>query len=537
MEKSFSSKKPAEFSQKEWLDYAKEYNIEYKDDIWQMYLWGKDSEGNIIPDISQSNVFRCKKLYDVNPKDINNAIRWLWINIVAGKWTRKLMNEVFAQVSQKDAEYIFICLLGSFTVDNEDIMSNKERIEIKRYKGIKKFIKSVIKDDMLMSVWREYMNEDPEDLGLYINLLSKICGREYVFNNLNLDFIRNDFSISFCEDFNIDLFFVLAEYYYKKSRWVDALYFYERIKLLNEKEEVADNQPIIRGGLSEFNIKFDFIEDIFREEVLLKDIKDRIKNCINSIIKEGDANGIMFLLEELISRCDIYLDSLFELSRLSSSISLVKSLINHDMVSFREEVESLLGKVEVFKKSMFPFHDVFINTLMYYYLGNDEKELKEILSIANSRMDTSVTLKSYFIIIDLEQKMREFIRFLLEEKYGRRNAWYKGVSLAIRQKASARKEEDPKSRKWDCLDFSDYADIISSKDNWHNIFKKYFSAVEPSASNAKKQLALFRKLPTLRNIIAHNRRNLTKEEKQILMQVKELFDEIYKRWKGGKNNA
>ena len=136
--------------------------------------------------------------------------------------------------------------------------------------------------------------------------------------------------------------------------------------------------------------------------------------------------------------------------------------------------------------------------------------------------------EDFAIISDLEIKLREFIFDNLCSYYGCDDyGWRKGVPEKIRVECAKRKEIDcnMETPKHSFLDFSDYAEIICFKENWNNIFKKYF--IKGSQNNKDKLTSFLKELVPLRNTVFHLRRTLAANEREKLKTCHTAFYSIY----------
>lgn len=123
---------------------------------------------------------------------------------------------------------------------------------------------------------------------------------------------------------------------------------------------------------------------------------------------------------------------------------------------------------------------------------------------------------SGILLKDFEGDLRSFIQKELGEKVGK-DWWKKAVPPDVQQRCKERKdsrEKLPWLEKGDhplifYADFADYFKIIARRDNWRNIFARFF------ADEAWIKTKLVLELSPIRNDIAHNR-DLTPESAQKL---------------------
>ena len=107
--------------------------------------------------------------------------------------------------------------------------------------------------------------------------------------------------------------------------------------------------------------------------------------------------------------------------------------------------------------------------------------------------------------------------------------WAKGVPQDIKEEAAKKQQRCLATKIWENLEFSDYTKIISKKDNWKDIFEKYFSS--KAKEKAKDgQVYFLKRLSDLRNIIAHSKPGFKKKDLRELEKFKDMFDVAYKNW-------
>lgn len=106
---------------------------------------------------------------------------------------------------------------------------------------------------------------------------------------------------------------------------------------------------------------------------------------------------------------------------------------------------------------------------------------------------------AYSILFKLENELRTFIEKRLREEYNE-EWWVKGVPLRVRKSAEQNEEKEPNSALGLLYftEFSDLRKIIQKEENWHNIFKKYFTTLEQIISRLDE-------LEHIRHTIAHTR--------------------------------
>jgi len=106
---------------------------------------------------------------------------------------------------------------------------------------------------------------------------------------------------------------------------------------------------------------------------------------------------------------------------------------------------------------------------------------------------------AYSVLFKLENELRIFIEKKLRKKYNK-EWWQKGVPLRVRRSAEQNRAKEPNSSLGLLYytEFSDLRKIIQKEENWHNIFKKYFTTLEQIISRLDE-------LEQIRHTIAHTR--------------------------------
>jgi len=166
-----------------------------------------------------------------------------------------------------------------------------------------------------------------------------------------------------------------------------------------------------------------------------------------------------------------------------------------------------------------------------------DRELDEYRS-AHKTTASDAVVYPYLVIREMERNIREMLQRLLKKHYGsNKMAWSLGVPQGIQvEVAKYIIEYDPKRKmsEWECLDFSDYFNIVQHKENWGGLFKSYFT-IEKGDSQIKdiERAAFLKKMIPIRNAVMHGR-DLTEEQKEVLKSAKERFDKIYQKSKGSK---
>lgn len=121
---------------------------------------------------------------------------------------------------------------------------------------------------------------------------------------------------------------------------------------------------------------------------------------------------------------------------------------------------------------------------------------------------------NYQILKKLEQEFREFIQRKLSAVS--KNWWNERVPEDVRKNAEQRKKKNESPWDWvvggspliDYIDFTDYAKIITRRDNWNNVFRDVFH-------NREELLSKLKELEPIRNAIMHSR-NLNSKQIQRL---------------------
>ncbi|MFA5779913.1 MAG: hypothetical protein WC947_07230 [Elusimicrobiota bacterium] len=153
----------------------------------------------------------------------------------------------------------------------------------------------------------------------------------------------------------------------------------------------------------------------------------------------------------------------------------------------------------------------------YRMLAFCEKSLENFLSIADIRIQSSL----FDRIIKIEKKLREFVRNKLKDKYGEDGEkwWVCGVPQNLRTEIAKRREEDP--NRLECFRYLYFIDIKEIIKKNRELFPHIFSGY----SNHKEALKIFDQLNELRNIVVHDKREITDEENHLFNELEKKINE------------
>jgi len=132
----------------------------------------------------------------------------------------------------------------------------------------------------------------------------------------------------------------------------------------------------------------------------------------------------------------------------------------------------------------------------------------------------------YQVLKNLEQELRKLIQTKLSKIS--KHWWNQNVPDDVQENAERRKKQNERPWSWlmrgeylvDYIDFTDYAKIITRRDNWNQVFKEIFH-------NKEELSAKLKELEPIRNAIMHSR-NLTAKQKQRLQLYSDDILDIIK---------
>lgn len=138
----------------------------------------------------------------------------------------------------------------------------------------------------------------------------------------------------------------------------------------------------------------------------------------------------------------------------------------------------------------------------------------------------------YLTLKKLEQAFREFIQRKLSTLS--KNWWNERVPEDVRKNAEQRKKKNESPWSWvaggspliDYIDFTDYAKIITRRDNWNNVFRDIFH-------NREELLSKLKELEPIRNTIMHSRNLNSKQIQRLqlysddLSNTMKIFCKVY----------
>lgn len=133
--------------------------------------------------------------------------------------------------------------------------------------------------------------------------------------------------------------------------------------------------------------------------------------------------------------------------------------------------------------------------------------------------------ESYELLKELEQKLRHVIENEISKISS--DWWKQRIPNDVRENALQRKKKNDSPWNWvsggspliDYVDFTDYAKIISRRDNWNDVFRNIFGNKEELVSKLKE-------LEPIRNTIMHSRNLNKKQIKRLHLYASDFIDRI-----------
>ena len=261
------------------------------------------------------------------------------------------------------------------------------------------------------------------------------------------------------------------------------------------------------------------IDDLRKAIVFLQDETINIQERINSVLRgshhvRGMGKNIATAILHTWDKQDRYgvwnnvtekaLKELGYLPRRVWNYGLFYSKLNEKLIELRNELKTDLVIVDSFL--WFIVNRTKLLGIPSYEVKKEEKYKEKTRRKATPNE----------ILSNLENSLRKFIEIKLTEIAG--ESWWKSrVPADIRNICSKRKWNREKTRPWEeaqewpliyYADFLDYMKIILRRDNWKEIFRKYFTEEYFVESR-------FRDLNPIRTDLAHNR-PLTEKQIQVL---------------------
>ena len=125
------------------------------------------------------------------------------------------------------------------------------------------------------------------------------------------------------------------------------------------------------------------------------------------------------------------------------------------------------------------------------------------------------------------QELEESLRVFIESKLAKlsNNWWKERIPEDVQLRAEGRKKSSTTLYPWNekddlalvhYVDFTDYLKIISRKDNWKDVFAKYFKDITLLTSKLKE-------LEPIRNNIAHFRPIRKTQATKLMLYTKEIL--------------
>jgi len=175
--------------------------------------------------------------------------------------------------------------------------------------------------------------------------------------------------------------------------------------------------------------------------------------------------------------------------------------------------------------------------ILYYQVFGDitmdpdrnlEQELRDFINknveLAESESSEPVN-QNVSLMMEFENTLRQFLMATLNEHYGS-EWWKKAVPKDVQENCLQRKEKQEKmpwmsKTEYPLIyyaDFQDYIKIILRRDNWKNIYSKYF------LDEAWIKTKLVHELSPIRNSIAHNRGLSVREIQKLELATNEILN-------------
>jgi len=149
--------------------------------------------------------------------------------------------------------------------------------------------------------------------------------------------------------------------------------------------------------------------------------------------------------------------------------------------------------------------------------SSDIKKLEE-------QKDDEKKTGQYDILKQLEENLRKIIKENLSGVSP--NWWKERIPQDVRENAEERKSKNESPWSWlkqgefiDYVDFTDYAKIITRRDNWNEIFAKIFHNKETLEAKLKE-------LEPIRNSIMHSRNLTSKQNKRLHLYSDDIIGMI-----------
>lgn len=149
--------------------------------------------------------------------------------------------------------------------------------------------------------------------------------------------------------------------------------------------------------------------------------------------------------------------------------------------------------------------------------NSDIKKLEE-------QKDNEKKTGQYDVLKQLEENLRKIIKEKLSNISS--NWWKERIPQDVRENAEQRKAKNESPWSWlkqgeliDYVDFTDYAKIITKRDNWNEIFAKIFHNKETLEAKLKE-------LEPIRNSIMHSRNLTSKQNKRLHLYSDDIIGMI-----------
>jgi hypothetical protein len=220
------------------------------------------------------------------------------------------------------------------------------------------------------------------------------------------------------------------------------------------------------------------------------------KKYSRRILNAKQKSQLQTIERNFLDKSSLWLDSI---KRFLSSVSVRKANLkppgnSHVLIAKFDNIYRS-AKPETRIKSAMSILQAITNLPLIY-----NKDIPQIMEERKPKREDS-----YEMLKRLETKLRECIQTSLQK--ASRNWWKERIPRDVQERARIRKEGNEKQWPWHAdkdlplifyVDFTDYAKIIVTKDNWEQVFKQIFREKDII-------LAKLKELEPVRNAIAHVR--------------------------------
>lgn len=468
---------------------------------WQEYLFVKQDSIIFKLDISNDNLCKCENIYNSNPKDVNNLIRLVLINILKGNNFKPYIKELISFWNSKK--------IGANTIINislafADLGDKEFKYHTPKLKLFFVWLINIKKNDFISEL-KTYHNNEFSTLHLFW----EIIGTE------NMESITDVFKIYF-DDIYLDEGYLesyaLAEYCYNRKDYFQAYLLFEKLNIYNRNYEITD----VELG-NEAPLYFLDIADIQLPTV--QSIAEKTKISFAKLIESGNNENIREIICILSNRLK---DKEDKIARHEKDLFGHKKMLNlfsciiggkyedalKEWISW-EKRNSSIGKAEEF----------------------DIWELTKLLSGCTDKINkkklSEFVEKAYIpcMVHPVEFEIRDFIKenYILVYR-DTKNAWFH----LMKNNEYLQNDKFIKTGDFDSIRFKHFYDIINS--DW-DIFKKAFILTSEDKSINHRELTKFIKtIHNIRNDFTHKKITLANEEVATLNASIEKWNNIYENW-------